>query len=157
LRQIKHCRRAACHAFAPWQRSCFLRRQVEPVVLEGAAGELAGVSGPKAGQGGARAAEMTEPMRAQGYLARPWARAVSLVVGLAVSLVLMIFPFVLGRTVTAVTHTGLSLLLLGVAAGLVHGFGFRPDNRMLRFVFSPLAAWPLMAAGFAILAFDGFA
>jgi predicted membrane protein len=101
--------------------------------------------------------EMTKPTLVQGYLTRPWARAVSLVTGLAVSLVLMIFPFVLGRTVTAATHTGLSLLLLGVAASLVHGFGFRPDNRMLGFVFSPLAAWPLMAAGFAILAFDGFA
>lgn len=86
-----------------------------------------------------------------------WARAISLVVALVVSLVLMVFPFVLGRTVTAVTHTGLSLLLLGVAAGLVHGFGFRPDNRMLGVVFSPLVAWPLMAAGFVLLAFEAFA
>jgi predicted membrane protein len=74
-----------------------------------------------------------------------------------VSLVLMVFPFVLGRTVTAVTHTGLSLLLLGVAAGLVHGFGFRPDKRILGVVFSPLVAWPLMAAGFVLLAFEAFA
>jgi predicted membrane protein len=88
---------------------------------------------------------------------RPWARAVSLVVALTVSLVLMLFPFVLGRTMTAATHSGLSLLLLGVAAGLVHGFGFRPDSRLLGVVFSPLVAWPLMAAGFAILAFEAFA
>jgi hypothetical protein len=27
LRQIKCRRRAACHTFAPWQRSCFLRRR----------------------------------------------------------------------------------------------------------------------------------
>jgi len=90
-------------------------------------------------------------------LMQPWARAISLVVALAVSLVFMVFPFVLGRTVTAATHMGLSLLLLGVAAGFVHGFGFRPDNAILRVVFSPLVAWPLMATGFAILAFEAFA
>ncbi|HVY19957.1 MAG TPA: cyd operon YbgE family protein [Bauldia sp.] len=88
---------------------------------------------------------------------RPWARAISLSIALIVSLVFMIFPFVLGRSVGAATHTGLSLLLLGVAAGFVHGFGFRPDSRILQIVFSPLVAWPLMAVGFAILAFEAFA
>lgn len=82
---------------------------------------------------------------------RPWARFVSLAVGLAVSALLMLYPYALGTTMTPMLHTALPLLLLGVSGALVHGVGFRPENRALRLLFSPVAAWPLIVAGAALL------
>jgi cyd operon protein YbgE len=82
---------------------------------------------------------------------RPWARAVSLTVGLAVSALLMLYPYALGTTMTPMLHSALPLLLIGVSAALVHGVGFRPENRALRVLFSPVVAWPLIAAGAALL------
>ena len=83
---------------------------------------------------------------------RPWTRFVSLAAALAVSAVIMLYPYALGTRMTSITHTALPLLMLGVSAAFVHGFGFRPDNGALRWAFSPAVAWPLMAAGIGLLA-----
>jgi cyd operon protein YbgE len=85
-------------------------------------------------------------------LNRPWARVVSLTAALAVSAVLMIYPYALGTRTTAMTRSALPLLLFGVSAAFVHGVGFKPDNRILRAIFSPIAAWPLIAAGVVLIA-----
>jgi len=50
----------------------------------------------------------------------------------------------------ALTHAGhgvLSLAMLGVCAGFVHGVGFVPYARAWRVLFSPWLAWALMALG----------
>ena len=83
------------------------------------------------------------------------ARAVSLIAALAISGVLMLYPYALGTRMTAMTHTALPLLLIGVSGAFVHGVGFRPDNRFLRLLFSPLVAWSLMALGVIILFMTG--
>lgn len=84
-------------------------------------------------------------------LGAPWARAVSLTAGLAVSAVLMLYPYALGTKMTPMLHTALPVLLIGVSAALVHGVGFRPENRALNVLFSPIAAWPLIAVGIVLL------
>ena len=83
---------------------------------------------------------------------RTWARIVSLTVALAVSAVLMLYPYALGTQMTPMLHTALPLLLLGVSGAFVHGTGFRPEAKALRVLFSPAAAWPLIAAGVGLLA-----
>ena len=85
---------------------------------------------------------------------RPWARAVSLTASLAISAVLMLYPYALGTKMTPATHTALPLLMFGVSGAFVHGTGFRPDSRFLRAVFHPLTAWALIVAGAAMLALD---
>ena len=87
-----------------------------------------------------------------GALDRPWARTISLTAALAVSAVLMLYPYALGTRMTPMVHSALPLLLFGVSAAFVHGTGFRPDRPALRLAFSPIAAWPLIAAGILILA-----
>jgi predicted membrane protein len=82
----------------------------------------------------------------------PWARAVSLTAGLALSALLMLYPYALGTTMTPMLHTALPLMLIGVSGALVHGFGFRPHNRALKVLFSPIVAWPLIGVGIALLA-----
>jgi predicted membrane protein len=77
---------------------------------------------------------------------------VSLAAGLAISALLMLYPYALGTKMTPMLHSALPLLLLGVSGALVHGVGFRPENRWLRMLFSPIAAWPLIAVGVALLA-----
>lgn len=50
----------------------------------------------------------------------------------------------------ALTHAGhglLSLAMLGVCAGFIHGVGFVPIARVWRIAFSPWVAWALMGLG----------
>ena len=74
------------------------------------------------------------------------ARVASLAAGGAVTLLLMLFPFVLGPELTALDRTGLFALLLGVSGAFVHGFGYAPEQLAWRLLFSPVAAWGLMLA-----------
>lgn len=85
-------------------------------------------------------------------LNRPWARLLSLAAAFSLSAVLMLYPYALGTRMTATTHTALPLLLTGVSAAFVHGFGFRLDAGWQRIVFSPLVAWPLIVMGLFLLA-----
>jgi predicted membrane protein len=77
-------------------------------------------------------------------------RAASFTAALAASLALMLFPFLLRGVPETRLHAALPLMLLGVAGAFVHGVGFLPDNRLLRFLFGPTCAWTLMA-GSALL------
>ncbi|MEO8666942.1 MAG: cyd operon YbgE family protein [Bauldia sp.] len=78
---------------------------------------------------------------------RSWTRAPSLAAGLAISAVLMLYPYALGTDIPPLTHAALPILLLGVSGALVHGIGYRPDNRALRVLFGPLVSWLLMGIG----------
>lgn len=80
-----------------------------------------------------------------------WARAVSLVVGLTLGMLFLVYPHVAGTRMTPMLHAALPLVFAGVSAALVHGFGLRPHNRALRVFFSPAVAWPLIAFGAALL------
>jgi cyd operon protein YbgE len=82
----------------------------------------------------------------------PWARAVSLTIGLALSAVLMLYPYALGTQMTPMLHSALPLMLIGVSAALVHGVGFRPESRVLKILFSPVVAWPLIGVGIVLIA-----
>ena len=82
---------------------------------------------------------------------RPLARTVSLGAALIISAVLMLYPYALGTKMTPMLHTALPLMMLGVAGAFVHGFGFHPQRKALAVLFSPIAAWPLMAVGLALL------
>lgn len=84
-------------------------------------------------------------------MARGWTRLPSLVTALAISAVLMLYPYVLGTDVTPTAHAALPILLLGVSGALVYGVGYRPDNRLLRILFGPLVSWLLMVIGAGLL------
>jgi predicted membrane protein len=80
-------------------------------------------------------------------------RAVSLVLAAGLSLLLLLFPYAIGRSLEAADHTGLVLLLMGVCAAFVHGFGYEPERRIWRAMFHPAAAWTLICTGAALIAF----
>jgi len=82
---------------------------------------------------------------------RRWSRTISLGAALVISAVLMLYPYALGTKMTPMLHTALPLMMIGVSGAFVHGFGFRPQARALAVLFSPIAAWPLMAVGLALL------
>lgn len=76
------------------------------------------------------------------------ARALSLIAAGSLALSLTLTPQILGRQAASGTaHAGLSLAMLGMAGGFVYGFGFLPDNVILRVLFSPWMSWALMAGG----------
>jgi len=89
-------------------------------------------------------AGMTEPSRI--------ARAVSLVLALAISGVLFVYPRLLGAELAGWQHGVLAMMMLGVSAGFTHGVGFVPRPRPLRFLFGPWFGWPAMIVGAVFLA-----
>ncbi|HKB60381.1 MAG TPA: cyd operon YbgE family protein [Gallionellaceae bacterium] len=75
-------------------------------------------------------------------------RAVSLLLAVATSGLIFTYP-------QALAHAGhglLSLVMLGVCAGFVHGVGFVPVHRIWRVAFSPWVSWPLMGVGLWLVA-----
>lgn len=82
------------------------------------------------------------PTPGHGAYAAPL-RVVSLLLALATSSLILAYP-------QALAHAGhglLSLVMLGVSAGFVHGVGFVPVHRVWRYLFSPWVAWSLMGTG----------
>ena len=75
------------------------------------------------------------------------ARAVSLIAAASTALVLTCVPFLVVHDLDARAHAFLSLLLLGMSAGFVHGLGGRPRAGIWRLAFSPWTAWPLLLSG----------
>lgn len=80
------------------------------------------------------------------------ARAISLIVALALTVSLTIAPFAFAREMTASTHAGVSLLLVGVCLCFAHGVGFS-QGRVVSVLFSPALAWGSVILGAASLLF----
>ncbi len=74
-------------------------------------------------------------------------RGFSLLAALALSGLILTYPKALGHA----NHGLLSLVMLGISAGFVHGVGFVPEHKLWRVIFAPWAAWPLMSIGFWLL------
>ncbi len=70
-------------------------------------------------------------------------RGLSLLAALALSGLILTYPKALGHA----NHGLLSLIMLGISAGFVHGVGFVPEHKLWRIVVAPWVAWPLMGIG----------
>ena len=79
------------------------------------------------------------------------ARVISIVAAAAVTVVVVCFPRIVAEDMHNVPHGWLVCLLLGMSFAYVHGFGYIPDHKSLKILFSPLCAWPLMALGAAMI------
>lgn len=82
------------------------------------------------------------------YAALP--RMVSLLLAIALTGIILTYPRALGHA----SHGMLSLTMLGVCAGFVHGVGFVPETRLWRALFGPWVAWVLMSLGLWLM-FNG--
>ena len=78
-------------------------------------------------------------------------RTISFTIGLIASLALMVFPFVLHQVAGTRLHSGLPILMLGVAGTFVHGVGYVPANKFLRILFGPVCSWLLILVGGLVL------
>ncbi len=75
------------------------------------------------------------------------ARAASLLAAASIVAVIVLYPRLVAEDSASVPHGFLAVLMMGMSAAWVHGFGFVPQHRVLRVIFSPLVAWPLIALG----------
>lgn len=85
-----------------------------------------------------------EPLASEGRGPRA-ARAVSFTVALGITLSSVIYPRIYASDMYDVAHGLMALLMLGMSACYVHGIGFVPRHPVLRWVFSPWVAWPVVA------------
>jgi len=82
------------------------------------------------------------------WLSAGWARGVSLLAALTLMLLVTLLPRGLtDADGSPIGHGVLALIMWGLSAGFVHGVGFIPENRVLRVLLGPLAAWLGMAVG----------
>ena len=81
-----------------------------------------------------------------------WARTISLVAAGAISLALMLDPYLLRGFSLARIHEGLPFLLLGVAGAFVHGFGYRATSSITCALAHPMLSWLLLGFGAAWIA-----
>ena len=79
-------------------------------------------------------------------------RTISIVAAAAVTVGVVCFPRIIAVDMHNVPHGWLVCLLLGMSFTYVHGFGFIPENKTLKILFSPLVAWPLMIVGATMIA-----
>lgn len=78
------------------------------------------------------------------------ARAISLLAALVLMGLVTLLPSALtGDDGKPLDHTLLSLIMLGLSGGFVHGVGFVPRHPVPRWLFSPLLIWPLLTFGLA--------
>ena len=80
-------------------------------------------------------------------LLRGSVRAVSLAAAGGVSLVLLVYPYVLSGIPGWRVHAGLPIMMFGAAGLFMYGLGFKPRSRLIRGLFLPPLAWLLFAAG----------
>lgn len=72
------------------------------------------------------------------------ARAVSLLLALALSAGLMVLPAARGQALTAAEHALLAPALLVDCALFTHGLGFVPRTAWLRWALKPAVSWSLL-------------
>ncbi|MDR3391901.1 MAG: cyd operon YbgE family protein [Sulfuriferula sp.] len=76
------------------------------------------------------------------------ARIVSLLSASVLATLITVYPPAIGR----LSHGVLTLVILGICAGFVHGVGFDPETRFWRVILGPVSAWVLMGLGFVLIA-----
>lgn len=74
-------------------------------------------------------------------------RMLSLLLALGMAGIIFVYP----KALTHVSHGMLSLTMLGVCAGFVHGVGIVFEAKVWRILFGPWMAWVLMALGLWLL------
>jgi predicted membrane protein len=74
-------------------------------------------------------------------------KALSLAAAGAVSLALMVDPYLLSGVSEPRIHSALPLMMFGTVGLFMYGLGFAPKTRAMRLIFHPVAAWLLFLAG----------
>ena len=72
------------------------------------------------------------------------ARLVSFLGAAGLSGLILVYPAFVTGIDNQVNHGMLSLLLWGIAAGFVHGIGFKPVNGFWKTSLGPVSAWSIM-------------
>jgi len=76
------------------------------------------------------------------------ARLFSLLLAISLSLLVLAYPKAFAPDgIHSVRHDLLSLMMLGIAAGFVHGVGFVPQQIGWKILLSPYLGWLLMLSG----------
>jgi predicted membrane protein len=71
-------------------------------------------------------------------------RGLSLAFAFTLSLVGLVFPFLLGAHATALNQSILMVMMLGIVGAYIHGAGFQPRQKWLRGLLCPAVTWPVM-------------
>ncbi len=78
-------------------------------------------------------------------------RGLSLCFAGTLSLVGLVFPFLLGANATGLNQSILAVMMLGIAGAFIYGVGFRPQYAWVRWVISPAGSWSVMLGSGTLL------
>ncbi len=74
-------------------------------------------------------------------------RLLSVVTAFAVMALVVLYPRAIAEDGASVPHGSFVLLMMGMSVCYIVGFGFVPQNKALRLLFSAPVGWLLMALG----------
>lgn len=77
-----------------------------------------------------------------------FAMAISFLMALPLAAVLLIHPGAMLDANGHYNHSALMMVMIGISGGFIHGVGFLPQFWLLKWLFSPYVAWPLMLWGY---------
>ncbi|MBO5658298.1 MAG: cyd operon YbgE family protein [Duodenibacillus sp.] len=86
-------------------------------------------------------------MKTNSSFPRTFARVISILMAAAVVAIIVLYPRMIANTGAEVPHGFLAILMIGMSFAWVHGFGFIPHNSVLKRIFTPYVAWPILAIG----------
>ena len=92
------------------------------------------------------------PDRAAETAFTPGVSLLPLIIAIALTLLLTIYPPILTTPAGKADHAAATLALWSMSAGFIRGVGFVPRNRLLRIVFSTAACLVCLAASAAMIA-----
>lgn len=79
------------------------------------------------------------------------AKWLSFLLATPLSLVFLIHPALMLDSQGNYSHGSLSLVMLGISAGFIHGVSFVPRFWLWKILFSPIVGWPLLLFGYYLL------
>lgn len=83
---------------------------------------------------------------------RSWVRAISLLLALVVSAILLLYPPLVMDSQNQADHRLLMILLTGIMLGFIHGVGFKPLTTFWQLVISPIISWPILLTALLFVA-----
>ena len=92
------------------------------------------------------------PDRPAETASEPGVSLLPLIIAIALTLLLTIYPPILTTSAGKADHAAATLALWSMSAGFIRGVGFVPRNRLLRIVFSTAACLVCLAASAAMIA-----
>ncbi len=77
-------------------------------------------------------------------------RALSIILAVLSGTALFFYPVFFEGQLSGARHGAMTLVLMGICIGMVHGLGYVPDLKLNRIILHPAVGWGLITIGWVL-------